>query len=400
MQLADKLVQIAENELKVYNDGKFSVVENIEPFYGQEQGLAVVASNVTTVDHEVAVKLSSKNLLNLEGRELVDFGAFDTKNKRTFTGKSIICGLSANNYYSKNYTQEYKIENNSIEYEVSGWYGIGLDVKLQPNTTYKMSFGTVTGSSGFTLMQYDIDGNFLGYGNGWTTFSNTDWGVLLLTASNGTVSATNPQLEIGNTATVYTPYTTDFLDYKVKVTGKNLLDKSNYAQWANQGNALGICLDNLIDGQTYTFSTNIPLKQIKISNHPGGYTCDGSANNDNGFTSHTWTHKRAAQISANTTLYMHFILVGNTTMVNDISQLDGYQLQIECGTTPTEYTEYIEPTEYTATADGTVKGVKSFAPTMTLISENSNSIINANYIKDIDKVFEETITQIALSGGE
>ena len=89
-------------------------------------------------------------------------------------------------------------------------------------------------------------------------------------------------------------------------------------------------------------------------------------------------------------------------MVNDISQLDGYQLQIEAGNKETEYEPYNEASaEYTSAADGIVSGVMSIYPNMTLIAEN-DTLINCNYYKVIDKTFakltENIKTQLAEEG--
>ena len=75
-------------------------------------------------------------------------------------------------------------------------------------------------------------------------------------------------------------------------------------------------------------------------------------------------------------------------------------VQFEIGSTATEYEPYIEPTEHTATADGTVEGIKSLYPNMTLLTDTEGVIISAEYLKDIDKAFEAVTTAVALTGGE
>ena len=75
-------------------------------------------------------------------------------------------------------------------------------------------------------------------------------------------------------------------------------------------------------------------------------------------------------------------------------------LQLELGTTATPYEPYIEPTVHTANADGTVDGIKSISPNMTLLTNNNNVVINANYLRDIDTYIDNLITNVALTGGE
>lgn len=69
-------------------------------------------------------------------------------------------------------------------------------------------------------------------------------------------------------------------------------------------------------------------------------------------------------------------------------------IQIEIGATGTEFEPYIEPTEHIANADGTVEGIKSLYPNMTLMSDTKGVIITAEYIKDVDKAFEERLAEI------
>ncbi len=369
MSIAEKLVTIAENQQKVYEAGASDF-----GLKGKGQGELVTLNNVHPIEHKIEVGLRSKNLVNILAPDQIPSNGFDVLDNnsiRVYANRGFAVGVK---YYV--YAPEGTTITMSYEYELGG------------EATRHYNQCIIDGGS--AIVEKTITKTIPASGKIEFEFArlggNND--------KNGWVDIKNFQVEVGNTPTAYAPYIADFSDCKVKVRGKNLLDKNNYMQWANQGNALGICLDNLIDGQTYTFSTNIPLKQIKISSHPGGYTCDGSANNDNGFTTHTWTHKRAAQISADTTLYMCFYLLGSTTMVNDISQLDGYQLQIEYGTTPTEYTEYIEPAEYTAAADGTVEGVKSISPVMNISTDKAGAVIDAECFLDPNAVVNQLSTAL------
>lgn len=54
-------------------------------------------------------------------------------------------------------------------------------------------------------------------------------------------------------------------------------------------------------------------------------------------------------------------------------------LQIEYGYEATDFEAYKEPITYTANADGTVDGVMSLAPSMTLVSGDKEAVINCRY---------------------
>ena len=75
-------------------------------------------------------------------------------------------------------------------------------------------------------------------------------------------------------------------------------------------------------------------------------------------------------------------------------------IQIQIGITETAFEPYIAPQTVTANADGTVDGLTSIAPSMTLLTDNSNVTINANYYKDPDIVISNIAQNIALTGGE
>ena len=62
-----------------------------------------------------------------------------------------------------------------------------------------------------------------------------------------------------------------------------------------------------------------------------------------------------------------------------------YHLQLEVGSTATDYEPYVEPTEYRPNADGTVNGVTSLYPNTTLMTDTNGVIINCEYNKDINK---------------
>jgi hypothetical protein len=191
---------------------------------GEAVGAPLVIGDVHPAEHNVGVKLSSdtvadfsgvevarygKNLLHLEGREVVNFGHYLNTATRTFPGgNGIILRFSPNNYYMGGaVTDDFEIGNGRISYPIrQNWYGIGLDIKLRPNTKYIFSFADRVG--GITLTEYDADGNYLGNrgltAGAITTQSNTDWGVICFRDDGGvTVSATNIQFEFGEVATEY-----------------------------------------------------------------------------------------------------------------------------------------------------------------------------------------------------
>lgn len=74
-----------------------------------------------------------------------------------------------------------------------------------------------------------------------------------------------------------------------------------------------------------------------------------------------------------------------TTKANWEKFFANYHLQLEVGSTATDYEPYIAPTDYTPNADGTVEGITSLYPNTTLMTDTDGVIINCEYNKDINK---------------
>ncbi len=66
--------------------------------------------------------------------------------------------------------------------------------------------------------------------------------------------------------------------------------------------------------------------------------------------------------------------------------------QLELGTTATEYEPYKETETYTPNADGTVDGITSISPTMTLLTDTEGAVIHCEYNKDTNKALSSMQT--------
>ena len=63
------------------------------------------------------------------------------------------------------------------------------------------------------------------------------------------------------------------------------------------------------------------------------------------------------------------------------------------------YEPFIEPTEYTVSADSTVEGVKAIYPSTTLTTDTDGVVISAEYNRDTNKVIEQLTQAIISLGG-
>lgn len=119
-------------------------------------------------------------------------------------------------------------------------------------------------------------------------------------------------------------------------TTKNLFDISNFSF----APSLGFDVSLLEIGKTYTFSSNKPILGLKISNSSTGYN-SVQYQNSGGFTTFTFVMQRNSNIPETSTQFLFIYLLGlSPDYVTDISQLNGYNLQLEEGSTATPYVPY------------------------------------------------------------
>ncbi len=76
-----------------------------------------------------------------------------------------------------------------------------------------------------------------------------------------------------------------------------------------------------------------------------------------------------------------------------------FKPQVELGDY-SEYEPYIPPTVHTVSADGTVQGVKSLSPSMTLLGDPEGVVLECSYLRDIDTYIDHLMVAVALTGGE
>lgn len=259
MSIAEKLVTIAENEQKVYEAGKLAVISSSEALKGHEEGLYVVLDDISPIEHNVGVRLSSDTLTDFSGVKVTASG------KNLFDYEGIM----------KKYADG--------DYEMQDAYSVA-SIPLKPNTQYTVK----------------VNGERISSGN------------IFIASVKGVNASTNTGIAIAQNQ-----YWTEL--EKVLTTDET---------------------GNLYIGM-YPVSADTRPEQFRIA-----------------------------------------------------------KVQIEEGTIATEYEPYTVYGEYTVNADGTVEGVKSIYPTTVLAPDAEGVFISADYIKDIDKAFNELTTAVALSGGE
>ena len=95
----------------------------------------------------------------------------------------------------------------------------------------------------------------------------------------------------------------------------------------------------------------------------------------------------------------HFAIIYKDQVGGEVT----YKLMVSATDHPINYEKYIEPTIHTSSADGTVTGMKSVAPNMTILTDTEGVNITATYNADtkkyIDKKFEALNGRLAALEG-
>lgn len=217
----------------------------------------------------------------------------------------------------------------------------------------------------------------------------------------GTATYTELMLEKDTKATGYVPYV-DPATATVARYGKNLLDLSratfSSATYNKDVNGItckinnsyysGVRIDYLNDfllankGKTLTFSIEEGIDDALITLLIYGTRTSGRTNQEGSTTgareisfaiSDEFTEITGleARVNRKTTAF-----TDTTTVVRN--------MQVEVSDSATDYEGYKEATTHTPSADGTVEGIKSVAPTMTLFTDTENVVIEIEYNQDIN----------------
>ena len=321
-------------------------------------GKAVLLPDVSSIEHDIDVKVRSKNLLNpsiintwqcnatVDSRGLIAFDtsaasgvAYARVGRVTLTkGKQYVCkAISADN--------------------------IGSLLFWKPNTSTTV---WAVGQYSYTPTE-DI---------------TLDLAVYMKDITNQTSASCQIQLEEGTTLpTSYTPYL-DVSTAKLNASGKNLASINSIEfpitseVTVFEGDATGdfvLSFDNNL--------TDIGAMSASLVS----YTLNGETFNLTP-NSHI-TNKGIFKISGNLTkvLFRNWCQAQGGSVDN---------IQIEAGTEKTEFESYNGLETYPINADGTVEGVKRIYPTTTLTTD-ADAVIDATYNADTKKYIDNKFAELA-----
>ena len=347
---------------------------------GAVSGSAVRMDDVSPVEHTLGVKVRNKNLFDISSS--VGFQSMYQGITSTISGTTITTSSTANRTCSL-----------LLGDLSAGTYTISFS-----NTDFSLlmlSYGEALGQ----LLRLD-NVNFVSTKS--HTFTLTQPRKLWLESTvttNATKTITDIQLELGSTATAYTPYISDFSTVTVTRCGKNLFDKTiPYSNYDNDSKTQYGTLRFYVGvGTPVTISFTAPTEAF-TSKYMFVTFSDLAKSEQAAITKYQWlilNNEVVKTVWTNTSVDGYFSLVMTESTYNLIINNN---IQIEIGSTATEYEPYQGQT-YTPTATGEVTGITNLYPTTTLMTDTAGAIIDAEYNRDINKAFAEMQQAILSLGG-
>ena len=404
MNIADKLTTIAENEPKVFKAGQLAMLKESKYMHPTISGAVISVNDVSPIEHNLRVKLTSKNL---------------------FDADTVLPALTNENFPDWHWTKQedgsFYLGNigtlvgciwfeNTTGY--NGQFSFSITTKANNGTgelnTLNIIFTYTDGSKERLGMRDMLDYTTYTF----VTNANKTLSHIYQTYNDIASTYIKDIMIAYGTDTTYAPYMTDFEGIEVKQIGKNLITL-NYQQMAQSSDTFSIVTNDdgtiTVNGtgmSSHFLGSNeyykpalkhgVTYRMSGISSNYGAIiikakASDGTAKYFNSIYSFVWDNDY-------TFVSIYILFVSGIT-------LDNYLIkpQLEVGEVATEYetpTNRDNIVTANANADGTVEGLTSLSPNMTLYTDNDGAIVNCQYYRDIDLYIDNLITDIALTGGE
>lgn len=344
-----QLLKTSLSELKKYSNQKevLRYLTNVLP----NPTDIVTLDNAQNTVKSVKAQLANKNLFDKNNANIIA-GYPDAENviNPASTTKSVYIPCAPNTTYtvSKVVTARFAVAFT----DVLPANGVAVTGKVQNNTATSIT-STSSANSRYIVV--------------WIYHSNYDTSITV-----DEVLATL-QIEEGSTATAYTPYISDFSTVKVKTYRKNLFDNNKLSEWGltlSDGKYTGNV--GLLNAKTLfsSFKSNTRYTiSVKASNlSKSSATLLIIINYTDGTT------QTVIRVNSTTESVYSFTSTANKSISNitstyyDVDTINIAYIQIEEGTTATEYEPYQGQT-YTPTATGEVTGITVLTPTTNIIND-------------------------------
>ncbi len=285
-----------------------------------------------------------------------------------------------------------------------------------PKGSYTLS-GCPAGGSGSTyaLILGSSDYKDIGSGVSRTYKSDENQNIFIKIYSGYTANnlVFKPQLEIGASATAYTPYVSDFSSKTVIAYGKNLTPYPYYEKTKTVSgvtytvNSTGTITAKGTATETATFMCSI-LSAFFLPK--GNYILTSGISNDDTVRTFgiTFGYKYGSnsrailgtkdgklQIALTEDAMCDIVLVVRSGQEVNLE----FKPQLELGSTATAYENPKAPSTHASAADGTVAGITLDTGVSTIVPDEGGLVLNCGYNRDINKAFEKLKQAIISLGG-
>lgn len=388
------------NSAKIAEQNAKNVLANA--IKGHLKGEVVRADDVSPVEHEIKARLYGKNQFNMSLFEAT-----------TDSGHAHISAVSDSSI----------TVTTPDGYEGSGNCGLLLTLKelctsLKAGRMYVLSGESPSSNKCIYLRDTNVYWNF---GTAKTLSEddiNSKIAVYGFSARHGDgvgdCIISNIQIEEGETVTEYTPYI-DPTTVNVRRCGKNLFDVSNYKTLngnldVNEQDGNSHTVQGAVGSSTNSYSSGaftiklpsvIPIKEVLTVSlyvtlqEQGAWSnafrmwCVDRAEDFVDYRTFELEAGKRTKITASFTVENADSLARLTFYVNNnklLIELD--TLQIEKSNDVTDFEQY-KGTEHTPSSDGTVSGMMSTSPNMTILTDTEGTIVECEYSKDTNKVVQK-----------
>lgn len=356
---------------------------------GKVSGAVVQVDDVSPVEHIVGCKVRSKNLWNMGALKDTRLLSLNADGSVTVVASNYAC-TSENKL--KEFCPSLQVGDTvTLSISTTGRpliYLVGANVRIDRGTTITITEAMLNSLVTF-YGAYTQDADF--------DVAHTVYSI---------------QLELGTEATDYVPYT-DVGSVNVTRCGKNLASPNlytgkvgGYTYAPNEDGSV------TISGAATTTSQHVIALALKKANgendsvrlvpnqtytltiYKNGVKTNGIGTKvefDDGTIK--WGFDKVSSKPRKLTLvYVQF-----TPAAGDTEHCGTYHVQLELGDTATPYEKYIGD-QYTVAADGTVNGMTSVSPVMSIFPDTDNALIDCEYNRDSNEVLKEVLKFIDQGG--
>lgn len=357
---------------------------------GHLKGAVVVADDVSPVEHVMDVNAHGKNLIDVTKIEVqtsdnIYISAVGEGYIEITTKTGCVSNGHRQTYIKlKNLCPQMKVNRN---YVLSAETTSTLKMAHLRDIDYFIDFGKPVFITEAMLESY------LAF-YGLDTRNDTTGGVCRIS---------NIQFEEGDTATDYEPYI-DPTTAMVRRCGKNI---SKVNSLVSTGNVTGTISEVVHENATYTVSADVTkyaddnasnTRMTMLFYYTDGTSdaihgeidstraeCDGKTRRKT-VTGTPNPNKQLARIDVNT--------LGYSSQSSRNAKAE--KIQLEIGSVATDYEPY-NGTDHIPSSDGTVKGMTSLSPNMTILTDTEGMIVECEYNKDTNKVIQKICSALGIS---